>query len=176
MKTSFNIMSKNKKLGFLHIGKNIKLSKNAKFYNADKISIGDNSRIDDFCVLSGKISIGKNVHIAAGTYLYGGDKGIIIDDYASISSRCAVYAITDDYSGKYLTNPTNDYSKRNVISKKVRIGKHVVIGTGSTILPGVNLDEGCAVGAMSLVKKSLKPWKIYYGIPCTLYKSRDKIK
>ncbi len=29
------------------------------------ISIGDNVRIDDFCILSGKIELGSNIHISA---------------------------------------------------------------------------------------------------------------
>ena len=45
------------------------------------------------------------------------------------------------------------------------IGRHVIVGTGSTILPGVKLGEGCAVGAMSLLNRDAEPWGIYHGIP-----------
>ena len=41
-------------MGFKYIGENVKLSDKASYYNCDRISIGDNSRIDDFCVISGK--------------------------------------------------------------------------------------------------------------------------
>ena len=51
-------------LGFKALGKNVKISKRASIYNPELIEIGDHSRIDDFCVLSGKIRIGRNVHIA----------------------------------------------------------------------------------------------------------------
>ena len=42
-----------KEMGFKRLGKNVKISDKASIYNADQIEIGDNSRIDDFCVISG---------------------------------------------------------------------------------------------------------------------------
>ena len=39
-------------LGFKYIGENVKISDKASIYNHDQIEIGDNSRIDDFCVIS----------------------------------------------------------------------------------------------------------------------------
>ena len=56
-----------KKIGLKFAGKNVKISNKASIWNAANISVGDNSRIDDFCVLSageGGIEIGKNVHVA----------------------------------------------------------------------------------------------------------------
>ena len=36
------------KLGFKFIGKNVLISQKSSIYGMDKISIGDNTRIDDF--------------------------------------------------------------------------------------------------------------------------------
>ena len=55
--------------------------------------------------------------------------------------------------------------------EKIRIG---IIGTGSTLLPGVTLGEGCSVGAMSLINKSLPAWGIYAGIPARLLRPRSR--
>ena len=52
------------KMQFKALGSNVCISDKASIYNADQIELGDNSRIDDFCVISGKVSIGRNVHIA----------------------------------------------------------------------------------------------------------------
>ncbi len=52
--------------------------------------------------------------------------------------------------------------------------KYVSVGTGSTILPGVKLEEGAAVGAMSFVKHTLEGWKIYVGAPCRYVKDRNQ--
>ena len=152
-------------IGFKSIGKNVLISRKTSIYGAQNITIGNNVRIDDFCVLSGNIKIGNNVHIAVAALLFAGDAGIEMRDFSGLSSRSAIYAVSDDYSGAYMTNPTVPDETRNIISGKVVIGKHVVIGTGTTILPGVIVADGCSVGAMSLINKSTEPYKIYVGIP-----------
>jgi UDP-3-O-[3-hydroxymyristoyl] glucosamine N-acyltransferase len=64
-------------IGFKSLGRNVRVSKKASIYNADQIEIGDHSRIDDFCVISGKVSIGRNVHISVYCNVAGGEKGIV---------------------------------------------------------------------------------------------------
>lgn len=174
MQTSFYSPEELAQIGLKSYGKNVQLSRKASIYGASHISIGDNVRIDDFCILSGKIDLGNHVHIAAYAALFGGKTGIQVDDFSGISSRCAVYAESDDYSGNYLTNPTIPEKYLNIISGKVRLEKHTLIGTGSTILPGVTIGEGTAVGSMSLINKSLDKWGIYVGIPCKYMKARSK--
>lgn len=161
-------------IGFKKLGNNVLISKKASIYSPELITIGNDVRIDDFCILSGLITLENNIHIAAGCYLFAGDAGITMKDYSGLSSRSAIYAVTDDYSGNYYTNPTIPNELRRVIKKEVIIEKHVVIGTGSTILPGVKISEGCAIGAMSLINKDTEPWGIYVGIPCERIKGRSK--
>lgn len=124
--------------------------------------------------MSGNIKIGNYVHIAAGVMLFGGEYGIVLEDFVGISSRCAVYAASDDYSGEALTNPTIPDEYRNVTGGKVVFEKHSLIGSGCTILPNVVIGEGTSVGSMSLVNKSLDEWGIYVGIPCRRVKDRSK--
>lgn len=106
--------------------------------------------------------------------LFGGEDGILLRDYVGISSRSVIYAASDDYSGQYMTNPTVPEQYRHIISKTVCMNKHVLIGTGCTVLPGVMIGEGTSVGSMSLVNKSLNAWGIYVGIPCRRIKERSK--
>ena len=178
---SFYSLEELKKLGFKSIGAgcndndlDVLLSKKASIYGIENISIGNHIRIDDFCILSGNVTIGNYVHIAAYCALFGGKSGIEIKDFSGVSSRTAIYAESDDYSGKALSNPTVPYEYRDVQGGKVVLEKHSIIGTGSTILPGVCVGEGTAVGSMSLVNKSLESWTIYIGIPCHKIKDRDK--
>lgn len=173
--TSFYTPKELKELGLKNVGEDVKLSRFARIYGAENISIGDNSRIDDFCILSGKIEIGKHVHISAYCGLFAGNVGIEFQDFSGLSSRSAIYAISDDYSGEGMTNPTVPEEYRNVYGGKVKIGKCVQIGTGCTILPNVNIGEGAAVGAMSLINSSssLESWWIYGGIPVHKIKKRS---
>ena len=73
-----------------------------------------------------------------------------------------------------MTNPTIPDELRKVTEEKVTIGKHVIVGTGSTILPGVSIGEGGSFGAMSLINKSTEPWGIYVGTPCRRIRERKK--
>lgn len=171
---SFLSDSELRKIGFKKLGKNVKISEKASIYNPEKIEIGDNSRIDDFCLLSGKISIGNNVHIAAYCNVAGGIEGITFDDFSGLAYGCHVFSQSDDYTGRTLTNPTIPKKYKKEIIKQVVIGKHVIVGTNSLIFPGVTIEEGCSIGAMTMVTKSTKAWGGYFGIPAKRIKERKK--
>ncbi|MGM9947564.1 acyltransferase [Floccifex sp.] len=171
---SFYSKEELKKIGFKAVGNNVLVSKKCSIYGAQYISIGNNVRIDDFCILSGRIQFGNNIHIAAGVMLFGGEYGIVLEDYVGISSRCAVYAVNDDYSGEALTNPTIPEKYRNVTGGTVIFEKHSLVGSGCTVLPDVTVKEGTSIGSMSLVNKTLDEWGIYLGIPCRRVKDRSK--
>lgn len=161
---SFYSKEELKNIGFKSFGKNVLISKKASIYSPQNISIGSNVRIDDFCILSGDISIGNFIHIAAFCGLFG-QYGIEMEDFSGLSSRVSIYTATDDYSGRTLTNPTIPEEYKNVRKGKVKIGKHCIIGSGTVILPKVFIKEGSSIGAMSLVIKSTKEWKTYFGLP-----------
>lgn len=173
MNTFLNIKEL-KGYGFKYLGKNVKISRNAVIYSPELVEIGDNVRIDDFTTISGKVKICNHVHIAQGCGLYGGDEGIVMEDYSGLSARVLIYATSNDYSGELMTNPTLPDQFVGDISKEVVLEKHAVIGCGSIILPGVVIGRGAAVGAMTLCNKSLEPWGIYGGSPARRLKDRKK--
>lgn len=163
-------------LGFAALGKDVAVSEHASIHGAARIALGDHVRIDDFCVLSagkGGIRIGSWVHIGCLASLIGAGE-IEIGDVSTLSSRVAVYSSNDDYTGAGLTNPTVPMVFRRVTDAPVRIGRHVVVGTGTVILPGVTLGDGVAVGALTLVKRSLAAFGIYAGIPAKRLRPRSK--
>ncbi|MDR1679076.1 MAG: acyltransferase [Prevotellaceae bacterium] len=171
--TSFYTEKELLELGLKRFGKNVLISRKCSMYLPATISLGDHVRIDDFCVLSGEITLGSHIHIAAYSALYGAF-GIEMEDYTGLSPRCSVFSATDDFSGDYLISPMVDESKTRVTGGKVLIRKYAQIGSGSIILPSVIINEGVAVGAMSLVNKSLDEWGIYAGIPAKRIKERKK--
>ena len=163
-------------IGFLSIGDNVQISDRASFYGVSQISLGSNIRIDDFCVLSagaGGIFVGDHVHIAVYTSLIGAGK-IILSEFCNISSRVAIYSSNDDYSGEKMTNPTVPSEYTHVTHADVFLGKHVIVGSGSVILPGVTLEDGVAVGALSLVNRNCKAFGIYAGNPARRIKERKR--
>lgn len=173
---SFFLEDELESIGFKNIGKSVQLSKKASVYNPGNIEIGDFSRIDDFCVLSagiGGIRIGRNVHIAIYASLMGSGP-IYVHDFAGLSSRVTVYSSNDDYSGQCMTNPTVPVEFTNVTSAPVIISRHVIVGAGCVILPGVTLHEGSAVGALSLVRNDCEAFGVYAGTPAKKIADRQK--
>ncbi|NBJ96829.1 acyltransferase [bacterium 1xD8-48] len=172
--TSFYTESELSQIGFKSYGRNVFLSRKASIYGAENIEIGNNVRIDDFTLISGNVKIGNWIHIAAYSAFYAGKYQIIMDDFVTISSRNIVYAESDDYSGASLSTPFADKDFRHTYGDDVILGKHVLLGTNCTILPGVNLQEGVSVGAMSLVTQNLEAWGVYAGIPAKRIKERNR--
>ncbi|MEC2449247.1 acyltransferase, partial [Bacillus cereus] len=50
---SFYSQEELSEIGFLSVGENVLISKKTSIYNPGAISVGNNVRIDDFCILSG---------------------------------------------------------------------------------------------------------------------------
>lgn len=163
--------------GFKKVGKNVKISTNCTIHGFHNISIGDNVRIDGYCTIiaTGEINIGSHIHIGSYVLLSGGD-GIDLADFVGLSQGVKIYSRTDDYGGDYLTNPMVPAKYTGVIGGKVTLGRHVIIGSGTVILPGVNIGDGSSVGAQSLVNKSLDSFGVFFGCPCKKLKARsDKL-
>ena len=163
-------------IGFAAVGEDVRISEQARFYGAHRIALGDHVRIDDFCVLSagtGGIRIGHHVHIAVFSSLIGQGE-IVLSDFSGLSSRVSIYSSSDDYSGASLTNPTVPVEYTDVKHAPVRLGRHVIIGSGSVILPGVTIADGAAVAALSLVTHDCSEFGIYAGYPAKRIKERSR--
>jgi galactoside O-acetyltransferase len=153
-------------LGLKKFGDNVLISDKCSIINAENISLGSNVRIDDFTILSAgtEITIGSYVHIGCYSSLIGKGK-IILEDFVTISGRVSIYSSTDDYIGIGMTGPMIPDEYRNVTNKDVIIKKFAIIGSGSVILPGALLNEGCSIGALSLVKIECDEFTLYTGNP-----------
>lgn len=163
-------------MGFVSVGSNVRLSDKASIYGAGRIRIGNNVRIDDFCVLSageGGIDIGDNVHIAVYTSIIGKGR-ITVSAFANLSSRVSIYSSSDDYSGARMTNPTIPAEYTGVHHSPVTIGRHAIIGCGVVVLPGTALGDGVAIGALSLIDSDCEEFSIYAGVPARRIGARKR--
>ena len=171
--TSFYSRHELIKIGFKSLGTNVLLSRKASIYSPEHMILGNNVRIDDFCILSGQVKIGSYVHISAYTGIFA-KYGVFIGDFVTISGRNLIYSQRDDYSGAFMTNPMIPVKFRSVGEGAVTFAPYSILGAGCIVLPGIEIGEGAAVGAMSLINANLKPWKIYAGIPARFVKDRLK--
>lgn len=171
--TSFYTEEELMQMGFKSIGNGCIISRKASFYGISNMTIGDNVRIDDFCILSGKITLGSHIHISAYVALYGAE-GIEFEDYTGISSRSTIYSAMDDFSGDYLVGPIHPEGTTHVTGGKVTVERYTQIGANCLIFPNLTIEEGVVVGACSMVRHSLDSWGIYAGLPVKRLKNRSQ--
>lgn len=116
-------------------------------------------------VTSGKLRIGKNCRLRAGTYVaaVGGGQASIADN-VFINRNCSIVCMESITIGEHCAFGPNvvvyDHDHRfgmNGITEgyktaPVIIEKNCWIGAGATILRGAHIREGCIVGAGTVVK------------------------
>ena len=155
-------------------GKNITVSRKSSIYNPSNFYIGDNTRIDDFCVLSGgEIRIGNHCHIGTHVFMTSGTK-IVIGDIVGVSSGTKLFGRNDDYSGEYLALPTIPDKYKKITIGEIIIKDLCIVASNCVILPNVILGEGSVLGAMSLLKTNIPDYEIYGGSPAKFIKQRKR--
>jgi len=176
LKIGYYDSSELKKMGFKKVGKNVFLSKTINIVGLKNISFGNEIRIDSFCNIianNGYLKIGNFVHISSYNFL-ACYKGIEFKDFTTTSPGVRIFSLTSDFTGEYFSNPTVKPKYSKTRNGKVVIEKYSIIGANSIILPGANIETGCAVGANSLINKSTRAWGIYVGNPAKRIKERSK--
>ena len=166
-----------KDFGFAHLGHNVRISSDARVYGAERISIGDDVRIDDFVMLAtgeGYITIGNSCYIARCCNLTG-TFGIEMRDFSSMAANTVIYSASDDYSGEYMTAQAIPKEFTKFVGGKVILGRHVIVGASSVIIGPADIGEGCSLCAATVVVgKDLDPWGIYVGNPAKRIKERSR--
>ena len=173
---SFYTNSELERIGFASFGRCVRISRKATFYHPERISLGNNVRIDDFCILTasadGYIQLGSFIHIGAHC-LIEATVGVEMQDFSGLSGRCTIYGSTANNSGHFLTNLWAPSGMREIVCSPVLLKEHAVVGASSILLPGVSMGLCSAVGAMSLVVESVPDFEIHAGIPAKFVKTRS---
>jgi len=168
-----NIFFDKKKLKYC--GENVIIGKTVRIRKPEECIIGDNTIIDDFAYISCPIEIGRNCHVASHVSISGGQGKFIMGDYSTISNHCSVHCASSDYGKVSLDLPsvrlTDQFGGEVGL---IKIGNFVTVGAHSCLLPNVDLPDGFACGAYTLIKKgNYNSWSLYVGIPAKLIKKRD---
>jgi len=165
-----------RKMGIAQVGSNVKISEHATIVGLENVYLGNNIRIDSYVVIlakRGQLKIGNNVHIEPSSSIVC-HYGVEIGNYCTISHGVRLFTASADYSGMHFTNVFPDTKYQVPKTGKISIGDHVIIGGNSVVMPGVTIEEGAAIGALSFVRKNILGWSIYGGNPLQVLKKRDQ--
>ncbi|MCK4793022.1 MAG: acyltransferase [Desulfobacteraceae bacterium] len=143
---------------------NVKIYDSAKIAGIENIQFGHHIIVDDFVFIYAKkkIKIGNYVHIAAFSSITGGEE-VVLEDFSCISWGARIFTATDDFTGSGFGNSTVPEEYRRIKRAPVHIGRFVIVGANSVVLPGVVIGEGTTVGANSVVTRDLEPWGVHIG-------------
>lgn len=132
-------------------GCNVKISPSAFLKYPENISIGDNTFINHNCCIwaapEGNISIGNDV-------LFGPN-----------------VVVTASNHGAEIGMPIR---LQPGVDASITIGDDVWIGANVVVTAGVNIGDGCVVGAGAVVTRNLPAYSIAAGVPAKVLRSRKQ--
>ena len=138
--------SSTKKLVDVKVGKNVIIN---DFVNVYGCTIDDGTKIGPFVEIQNNVYIGKNCKISSHTFICEGvniKNGVFVGHNVSFINDKFPFAVNQDFS---LKNDSDWELMKTVVNDKVSIG------TGSTILGGIQIGENSIIGAGSVVTKDV---------------------
>lgn len=162
-------------LPFAALGEHVLIDTSVRLIGVENIRIGNHVRIDagTIIIATGPVRIDDRVHVAANCYLEGRG-GIHLHDFVNISSYVSLHSVSDDFSGRSLTNPMTPEALKTLAIGPIVFERHAAIGVKATVLPGVTVGEGAVIGAHSLARASVDPWTIQAGVPARHIRARAR--
>lgn len=113
--------------------------------------IGCNCNICAHTLIEGQVTVGDNVTIKSGVYLWD---GVMIESDVFIGPAVV------------FTNDRHPRSKKYPEEfLKTRVQRGASLGANSTILPGITIGEGAMLGAGAVVTKDVPPFSVVVGNP-----------
>jgi acetyltransferase-like isoleucine patch superfamily enzyme/acyl carrier protein len=181
---------------FRKAGKGINFGRNVVFRYPEKIEIGNQVFIDDYCFLDARgaenfIKFGDRVLLNRNSYVQAKVGDIIIGDDTSVGAYAKVISqgpITIDTNvsiaggaaiagGRFIVDKDDHgIEKGRFTAGAIFIGKNSLIGMGSVIQDGVTVGENAIVGPNSVVINDVDANSVVIGNPAHTWRSRHPRK
>ena len=122
--------------------------------------IGEKSVVRNPCTVvePNKVKIGKN-SIVMNNALMMASGGIEIGDCTMVAAHA-----------KLISNDHDLYDRKILTLLPIKIGNHVWVGAGATILKGVTVGDHAIIGGGSVVTKDVPPYAVVVGNPARVVK------
>ena len=127
------------------VEKNVNIERNVEF--GPMLEIGDNSGVGIRCEIYGPVKIGNDVMMGPDVVCYTSGHKFDRTDITMIEQG-------------------------STEAEPITIGNDVWIGRRVMIMPGVNIGDGCVIGAGAVVTKDIPPYSVAGGVPAKVIKNR----
>ena len=120
-----------------------------------------------FCDYGYNISIGENFYSNVNLVILD-EAPVRLGDNVFIAPNC----------GFYTAGHPIDATRRNKgleYARPITVGNNVWIGAQVCVLPGVNIGDGCVIGAGSVVTRDIPARSIAVGNPCRVIRKIEEL-
>jgi len=147
------------------ISQDVKIGKDVSifhFVNLYGCIIGDGCKIGSFVEIQKNVLIGKNCKVSSHSFIC---EGVEIDDNVFIGHSVT---FINDLFPRATRQDGSLQTESDWVVIPTRIRKNASIGSGSTILAGIEIGQNAIIGAGSVVTKSVPDNAIVAGNPARL--------
>ena len=126
--------------------------------------------------------VGKGVHVYPGVKIWA-PWNVVLNDECGIANGAILYSQGKISIGKravisqgaHLCAGTHDYNDPGfrLITMPITIGDQAWVAAEAFVHPGIEIGEGCVIGARAVVTKNMPAWMICAGHPCMPLKERE---
>ena len=161
-----------------YCGEGVIIGKSVRIRSPERVSIGEGTIIDDFCYISCSADIGNQCHIASNVNISGGGGHLSMGNYVGIASGCSLHLQSSDYLFASFELPSIPKEERfGGYGHKICLSDHVLLGAHSIVLPDVELPEGVATAAQTVLRaKPYEAWYLYAGADAKKLMKRNNKK
>ena len=156
---------------FQNIAPDVKLGKDVRifdFVNLYGCEIGDETRIGAFVEIQRGAKVGRRVKVSSHTFIC---EGVEVEDQVFIGH--GVVFINDPYPRAVNADGELQTEKDWTVVRTV-VRRGASIGSGSTILCGIEVGEDAIVGAGSVVTRSVPAGTIVAGNPARVLRKIEE--
>ncbi|TWR27581.1 putative colanic acid biosynthesis acetyltransferase [Mucilaginibacter pallidiroseus] len=128
--------------------------------------------------------VGKGVHVYPRVNIWA-PWNLELGDKCGVANTAILYSQGKIKIGKRsvisqgvnVCTGTHDYTRKGspLITKPIIIGDNVWVAAEAFIHPGVELGDGCVIGARAVVVNDMPAWMVCAGHPCKPLKKRELI-